>query len=679
MSAHFGCFFMGEIFMPLPDKSVLIGANVTEQGFKTALGDFIDNASSKEDVSTAKQEAVQEAATEADVIASEKLDQAKADAAVKDATVLANAKAYSDTAITTQSENVTVKNLIVDKSGTIGYLNNSLSPVTDDAVFSKAWVTSAFIDIPAAATHLLIVGNIYSYTIRNEQNLWYAGTNTVETNNVNTIVDLSTKTSGGTGTPKQIRVSFRRAGTIADDEATTIAKTMQKAAIYAFVGGVGIPLDTLNLANSKAKSKSDFLFANNLLFSLRPWTSYSGEILGLKEGFYGGASKVPTTSGEYYKAWNYTPALAAQEGLTLYYTNNMDSYSVIYLDKDKNFLGVAYTTNATKHTIPISAYAKEIKYVMLSLRASLVATSAVYLLTDANLTELQTVESSEAKFAKNSTIAAISNIKQSSKLTNKKWLALGDSITNNPQSYAVQLAARHSAILTKHTLDGTWVHKGTMAGIPRVLSESFQDITTTTQFDLITIACGVNDRFNRLTGFTTASTKVYLKDSSDKVLAESTTDSTGFFGFEVNETTGLKVNKSDNNVVSTTVSAQGSLGVMSDRTTSTFYGALHVLLKGLRDKFPLARIGYISQIQSTWQPYMRNEKNNIAWLKTQAILDVCSYYGIEVWVGCDKFGFNPRDSETLKTTYMPDGLHPNASGHTWYANRVEQFILSLAS
>lgn len=77
MSTHLGCFFMDEIFMPLPDKSALIGANVTEQGFKTALGDFIDNASSKEDVSTAKQEAVQEAATEADVIASEKLNQAK--------------------------------------------------------------------------------------------------------------------------------------------------------------------------------------------------------------------------------------------------------------------------------------------------------------------------------------------------------------------------------------------------------------------------------------------------------------------------------------------------------------------------------------------------------------------------------------------------------------------------
>lgn len=71
MSTHFGCFFMDEIFMPLPDKSALIGANVTEQGFKTALGEFVDNASSKEDVSTAKQEAVQDAAIEAKIIANE--------------------------------------------------------------------------------------------------------------------------------------------------------------------------------------------------------------------------------------------------------------------------------------------------------------------------------------------------------------------------------------------------------------------------------------------------------------------------------------------------------------------------------------------------------------------------------------------------------------------------------
>lgn len=609
------------------------------------------------------------------------LDQAKADAAAKDATVLANAKTYSDTAITTQSENVTVKNLIVDKKGTIGFLDLSFSPVVDNPTYSKMWVTTEWVDIPLDTTHLLLLGNAYSYSIMNEKGTWYAGSRELSDNNVHTIIDLSIKTNNGTGIAKKIRVSFRRHGTATDDEATTIAKTMQKVAIYPFVGGVGIPLDTVNMSNIKAKRKSDFLIANNLLFLLRTWTSYTGTLLGLKDGYFDTPSNNPTVTGDYYKQWQYTPALAVQEGLTLYYTNNMDSYSVVYLDLNKNPLGIVYTSNASKHTIPIAAYAKEIKYVRLSLRASLVATSSVYLLNDSKLTSLVTSESDEIKIAKSSTLKAIQDAPatQKSNLTNKKWLALGDSITNNPQSYAVQLASRHNAVLTRHTLDGTWVHKGVMSGIPRVLSESFVDIATTTQFDFVTVACAVNDRFNRLTGFTTASTKVYLKDANDKVLAEGATDSTGFFGFEVNETTGLKVTKADNSAVSTTVSVQGSLGVMSDRTTSTFYGALHVLLKGLRDKFPLARIGYISQIQSTWQPYMRNEKNNIAWLKTQAILDVCSYYGIEVWVGCDKFGFNPRDNETLKTAYMPDGLHPNTAGHTWYANRVEQFILSLAS
>lgn len=42
MSTQSGAFFMSEIFMPLPDKSALIGTNVTEQGFKNGLGQIVD-------------------------------------------------------------------------------------------------------------------------------------------------------------------------------------------------------------------------------------------------------------------------------------------------------------------------------------------------------------------------------------------------------------------------------------------------------------------------------------------------------------------------------------------------------------------------------------------------------------------------------------------------------------
>ncbi|MFC2998229.1 hypothetical protein ACFODO_23850, partial [Acinetobacter sichuanensis] len=71
---------MDEIFMPLPDKSTLIGANVTEQGFKTALGEFVDNASSKEDAKSKADAAQANAISAAAIDAKSKADAAQANA-----------------------------------------------------------------------------------------------------------------------------------------------------------------------------------------------------------------------------------------------------------------------------------------------------------------------------------------------------------------------------------------------------------------------------------------------------------------------------------------------------------------------------------------------------------------------------------------------------------------------
>ena len=267
---------------------------------------------------------------------------------------------------------------------------------------------------------------------------------------------------------------------------------------------------------------------------------------------------------------------------------------------------------------------------MLSLRSALVDTSAVYISTEPVIENIPTVEAQEIKLPKIQTLQAFSQY-FSNPLQGKKWLALGDSITNHTSSYANQLATRHGAELTKFTMDGTWVHVGKMSGIPRVLSTAissveFDNTVTDKVFDVITVACAVNDRFD---------------------------------GFEGN-----------NNA--------GTLGTMADRGTDTFYGALHTIIAILRNKYPFARIGYITQIQSTWQAYNRGDMTTLAYRKTQAILDVCNYYSVPVWIGCEKFGFNPRDNPTLKDTLVPDGLHPNTAGHTWYANRVENFIQGLA-
>ncbi len=220
-------------------------------------------------------------------------------------------------------------------------------------------------------------------------------------------------------------------------------------------------------------------------------------------------------------------------------------------------------------------------------------------------------------------IAGINNALGSAptSLNEKKWVAMGDSITYEAPSYADQLAFKHNATLTKHSKIGAMIAKPFVANPDvMILSEEYLNIDTSNPPDIITIAAGVND----------------------------------------------------DNII----------GSFSDRANSTFYGALHVLLAGLRSRFLDTRIGFIAPI-----PYMKTtenvryidgDMNNRPYLKYKAIKEVCAYYGIPVWNGNTEFGASPYDSEDWKYKYMRDGLHPTHEGQIWYANRVEDFILRLA-
>lgn len=219
-------------------------------------------------------------------------------------------------------------------------------------------------------------------------------------------------------------------------------------------------------------------------------------------------------------------------------------------------------------------------------------------------------------------IAAIET--PSTGLTGKKWLAVGDSITvglNATKSYADVLAERYTATLTKHATSGAWISAGTgTITIPNILSQTYTSLPDSANFDLITIAAGTNDRIN---------------------------------------------------------GTDGNLGVFDDRTTSTFYGALHTLISGLKTKYPNARMLFISQTPSSG---LRTNPSTPTDLdkKFKAITEVCDYYAVPVWSGHKNFGFHPDDNTTFKSTYMPDGLHPSDAGHVWYANRLEQVIISNA-
>ncbi|MFV5360741.1 GDSL-type esterase/lipase family protein [Acinetobacter oleivorans] len=212
-------------------------------------------------------------------------------------------------------------------------------------------------------------------------------------------------------------------------------------------------------------------------------------------------------------------------------------------------------------------------------------------------------------------------------LTGKKWAAIGDSITyglNNTdnRSYANVLADRYSATLTKHAFSGAWISAGTGAvGPAPILSQSYTSLPNDADFDLITIAAGTNDRIDGV---------------------------------------------------------NGNLGTFADRTNETFYGALHVLIAGLKSKYPNARMLFISQIPRTGFRFTPTGATEDIDKKYKAIVDVCDYYGVPVWSGHKNFGFHPDDNATFRSERMPDGLHPSDKGQVWYANRLEHPILSAA-
>ncbi|MCU4365466.1 SGNH/GDSL hydrolase family protein [Acinetobacter variabilis] len=197
---------------------------------------------------------------------------------------------------------------------------------------------------------------------------------------------------------------------------------------------------------------------------------------------------------------------------------------------------------------------------------------------------------------------------------------MGDSITAAANSYCDVIASRYSAILNKsHSKSEACIHRKTPEDTRLILSEEYLNIPTENPPDIITIAAGTNDFV-----------------------------------------TGTPM----------------SIGTMSDRTNTTFYGALHVLLSGLRARFPSTRIGFISQIPRGGTRYTQYDTNTSD--KQKAVVMVCEYYSIPLWEGYKEFGFHPDDSDVMAANLMPDKLHPNNAGHIWYANRIEDFILRLA-
>ena len=109
------------------------------------------------------------------------------------------------------------------------------------------------------------------------------------------------------------------------------------------------------------------------------------------------------------------------------------------------------------------------------------------------------------------------------------------------------------------------------------------------------------------------------------------------------------------------------IGKFGDNTTTTFYGALNVLMKGLIEKYPKAQLVFMTPLHR----HNENDQNKYTGesLKkyVEVIREMAEYYAIPVVDLYARSGLQPNVPIQEKL-FCPGGLHPNEAGQEKIAN-----------
>ena len=117
------------------------------------------------------------------------------------------------------------------------------------------------------------------------------------------------------------------------------------------------------------------------------------------------------------------------------------------------------------------------------------------------------------------------------------------------------------------------------------------------------------------------------------------------------------------------------IGNFGDKTSETFYGCVDELILALINKYPTKTIAVFTPLISILS-LNNNSRGESLEQYVQAIIDVCNYYAVPVLDLNKNSGLNPN-VEVIKNTYVPDGTHPNAVGHEKIAYKILSFLENL--
>ncbi len=117
------------------------------------------------------------------------------------------------------------------------------------------------------------------------------------------------------------------------------------------------------------------------------------------------------------------------------------------------------------------------------------------------------------------------------------------------------------------------------------------------------------------------------------------------------------------------------MGTFEDRTPKTFFGACHYLMNALINKYPEARIVFMTPIHRETED-VKNVNGLTLSCYVDTIKQVAAYYSIPVLDLWSVSGIQPR-VDILKEKYCPDGLHPNDAGHERMAAVIGAYLENL--
>lgn len=117
------------------------------------------------------------------------------------------------------------------------------------------------------------------------------------------------------------------------------------------------------------------------------------------------------------------------------------------------------------------------------------------------------------------------------------------------------------------------------------------------------------------------------------------------------------------------------VGTFADRDQYTFYGACHHIMTRIHERFPGKPAVIMTPIHRLGEA---NPDCNGRPLKAYVdiIREMAEYYAIPVLDLYAESGIQPA-VDIIRTTYCPDGLHPNDAGHVLLAEKIFAYLKAM--